>query len=310
LNTLELALTINGADWRNITPPGFDIPDQATSALAVLDARHAWVATNVPAPTVWRTSDGGRAWQPTRVKLCGGSCGPVVALDFLDARRGWASFVENGGGALGVTDDGGATWRALGTTPFLGTLHFVDTRHGWATSRIQPGSIFETSDGGTTWSSVARADPAATPVGAPVFLDASTVVAASVDEVQSSARVAVDRSTDGGRSWTTFLAPSRFDRAADGFTATSPSDWTLLVGEHLFRTADAGTHWTTLTPTRTRLRDVAFASRTEGWLLADVPACGVQIDGCIDQYLYATVDGGRTWALRSPTVGLTAERSP
>jgi photosystem II stability/assembly factor-like uncharacterized protein len=144
----------------------------------------------------------------------------------------------------------------------------------------------------------------------PVFLDASTVVAASVDDVQGRERVAVARSTDGGRSWTTFLAASRFDPAASQFTATSPSDWTLLDGEHVYRTADAGAHWTTLTPTRTRLRDVVFASRTEGWVLADVPACGVQIGGCIDQYLYATVDGGRTWALRSPTVGVTANRSP
>ncbi|HEX4491650.1 MAG TPA: YCF48-related protein [Acidimicrobiia bacterium] len=309
INTLGVALTSDGLKWRNITPPGFGNPVQSTSALAVLDARHAWIATNVPEPTIWRTSDGGHVWQPTHVSLCSGSCGPVVGLDFLDARNGWAAVVgENGGGALAVTDDGGTTWRGLGATPFLGPIHFADTQHGWATSRIQPGSIFRTDDGGSTWSSVARADPGATPIGSPVFVGAHTVVAASVTSDQ---RVLVEQSTDGGRAWATVHAPDAgpHDPYA-GVTATSASEWMLSDGARLYLTRDAGAHWTTLRPTHTRLVSVAFASRTDGWVQADVPDCGRPIGGCIDQYLYGTVDGGRTWTLRSPTAGITANRLP
>jgi photosystem II stability/assembly factor-like uncharacterized protein len=246
---------------------------------------------------------------------CAGACGPVVSIDFLDARRGWISYVRGGAGGLAATDDGGTTWNVLPQPPVLGPIHFVDAQHGWLTGKEQPGAIFRTTDGGASWTFVGPADASATTISAPVFFGTGTIVAAAINEYQTPERMTVTRSSDGGGSWTVARTPVEGDVVAhdptdDRFTATSPSDWILIDGERLYVTKDAGAHWTTLRPTHTRLREVAFTSRTEGWLLADIPDCGDQITECSDQYLYGTVDGGRTWTLRSPTAGITANRSP
>jgi len=95
--------------------------------------------------TVLFSDDAGRTWRqaktPTRATLS--------ALDFADARHGWAA---GHGGVVIATADGGETWTRAGdlgrdVVPFA--LHFDDAQKGMAVGAF--GFAAATSDGGRTW---------------------------------------------------------------------------------------------------------------------------------------------------------------
>jgi photosystem II stability/assembly factor-like uncharacterized protein len=317
LDSIGLSLTTDsGAQWRTVTPTA--IPADATTALSFVDARHGWLATDAPSPAVWRTADGGRSWHVARPSVCGLTCA-IVNLDFVDARHGFASLLTPAGfGALAASDDGGATWRFVAATTFVGPLRFVDARRGWAVSEapigshtIPAGIVLRTLDGGTTWHVVVAPQPGASPVMEPVFLDADTVLVATAAHDRGATTVIVSVTTDGSPGARP-SAPLRVTATPDEvqFSATSRSTWFVIAGSQLAVTTDAGRHWKTSRPTGATLHEVAFRTRDEGWLVADAPACAAHAEGCPVAYLYGTVDGGRTWTLRSPTVGVTANRSP
>jgi photosystem II stability/assembly factor-like uncharacterized protein len=91
--------------------------------------------------------DGGASWRALRVP----SRYDLESVDFVDARRGWATD-ENW--RLWRTRDGGRSW-----VPALGTggddvvaISFADARHGFATTADERvGQVLRTSDGGRTW---------------------------------------------------------------------------------------------------------------------------------------------------------------
>jgi len=111
------------------------------------------------------TSDGGVHW----------TMGPLKdqprSIFFLNDSQGWMV----GDDAIWATDESGASWRKIceqkkpdkkiGKTPSGGLITrvwFLDSQHGFA-SGLQK-SVFETQDGGKTWSDVeAAAEPNANP---------------------------------------------------------------------------------------------------------------------------------------------------
>lgn len=103
--------------------------------------------------TILLSDDEGRQWRqaksvPTRVTL--------TALQFLDAKRGWA--VGHGGIILG-TDDGGENWKILhraGDDAVFFSVRFSDERNGLVVGSF--GLALRTEDGGATWSPVTIGD--------------------------------------------------------------------------------------------------------------------------------------------------------
>jgi hypothetical protein len=91
-------------------------------------------------PIVLLTSDGGEHWTETPVKETG------LALYFLDDSTGW--MVTDKG--IWRTVEAGRAWTKLGRAP-SGMLRvwFTDSKHGF-TVGLQK-RIFETADGGDTW---------------------------------------------------------------------------------------------------------------------------------------------------------------
>ena len=171
---------------------------------------------------LYRTDDGGATWHPIGMPRVPYS---LVAVDFLDARRGflgggYAAVLEKGPSqVVFATKDGGRTWQrryvnphhgfsAHGGDPFA-RLHFVDARRGWATTGLCKccpsgpcvGTIYVTRDGGYTWRR-GEAEVQLTTIGADG--------AWAVPRCDLGCDV-LWRTTDAGRTWRPIARPDRIN---------------------------------------------------------------------------------------------------
>ncbi len=104
-------------------------------------------------PMVLITSDGGAHWTLNPVKEAG------ISLFFLDDSLGW--MVTSKG--LWQTEESGRNWHKLKSPKDILQVWFLDRQHGWAIGLHK--SVFETTDGGATWSPLeAAAKPGANPL--------------------------------------------------------------------------------------------------------------------------------------------------
>ena len=147
---------------------------------------------------ILHTTDGGATW----VRQASGTEEPLLAVDFVDERHGWAV-----GNFLLVlrTIDGGATWESTLAPapsedelmegapgePVLNAVAFVDEKRGWVFGEF--GTIATTTDGGQRWTLQER-KTTQTLFGA-TFWDARHGAA-----VGSSGTVL--ETSDGGATWT------------------------------------------------------------------------------------------------------------
>ncbi|MBL8516530.1 MAG: DUF4214 domain-containing protein [Betaproteobacteria bacterium] len=103
------------------------------------------------------SKDGGASWRDR--SPAGGAS--LTALQFVDARQGWALDRAGDGATVWRTQDGGASWLAapLPLSAPAGTinLHFVDGDTGFAIARLPSSAnfsfarLYATQDGGASW---------------------------------------------------------------------------------------------------------------------------------------------------------------
>ena len=269
-----------------------------------------------------RTNDGGVTWY--NVTPADASTDNFQA-DFiaLDANRAWTLVPDfsnyPNSGTLYQTRDGGMTWSKI-TVPFSsGGLHFLDEKNGWILADLGVGAgsnavaVFQTTNGGTTWTQKYTNDPNGTNAGDSLPLgglksgltplNMQTAWVSGV--VYSDGTVYLYRTEDGGANWsqvTTLTLPAeaqhaqvsfspiQFVSAQDAFLAVNiPSDQIQLA---VYVSHDAGNTWT-MTPTLIpNGRAVDFVSATDGFVHAD------------DQF-YLTHDAAQTWTSINPNVSFT-----
>ncbi len=145
---------------------------------------------------------------------------PLHAVQFVDAREGWAAGDE---GVIWHTIDGGQTWerQPTGVRASLRSLHFLNPYTGWAAGREEissggsAGVLLYTRDGGVKWQRVTlNALPGLNRVR---FADAKTgfIAGDGSDQYPSG----VFTTADSGRTWlplagkraTTWLAADLLD---------------------------------------------------------------------------------------------------
>lgn len=212
------------------------------------------------------TMDGGRTWTP------GTATADAMSLSVPTGDRlliaGHLVFQES--------RDGGATWADIAAD-----LPSLDI-HAFAQSTLEPdrmwaylagGGVFESEDGGVSWTEVFAGDV----LGLTAVAMEGSDVLYGIDPF-----VGLVRSTDGGTTWTPAGKPPT--SPVTSLTATADGGILVLGGpDGLYRSDDGGVTWRQVLESRTVL---ASAISEGGETLAAVTE---------DTVFYRSDDGGRTW---------------
>ncbi|HXO22022.1 MAG TPA: hypothetical protein VOA87_19065 [Thermoanaerobaculia bacterium] len=214
---------------------------------------------------VWKTTDGGRSWDPTSDHEVSLAIGALV-LDPADPRVLYAGTGEGnfsgdayyGNGVL-RTADGGGTWTSFAADMFLGNR--------FSRLAISPGSperlfaatgngLYRSIDSGTTWDLLAGGlpgGPAATDVVVHLARPATAYAAFYGEGIYKTAR-----SADASPAWTrlqTGLPSAGFSRIALGLAPSTPGtlyalfaadDFPAFTIDGFYRSTDGGAHWTAI----------------------------------------------------------------
>lgn len=224
-------------------------------------------------------------------------------LSFVSPDTGW---VVNGDGEIFRTVNGGDSFvrQFFKSTAHFRTVGFVNAKRGWAGNvgegefgATDPTAIYETSDGGATWSPVA-AFHGRTPKGICGIDIVNDSVVVAVGRVRGPAFFA--RTTDGGVTWhsksmTTYAAGlidvhffSPDSGIAVGLTNVEHSESRAVI----LRTTDGGVTWeqrALSTHPGEWAWKISFPSRNVGYVSIQHNAQDSAI------YFFKTTDGGVTW---------------
>jgi photosystem II stability/assembly factor-like uncharacterized protein len=252
----------------------------------------------------------------------------LSAIQRVSPRVGYIAAYDGTGLPLAKTSDGGTTWQRLAVpADHLTSLRFIDEQVGWAGGFVnrdvaqiacqqaapagaQPckGVVLRTEDGGRTWKTVI-AIPTNAIIGEPIrqieAVDAQRAWVLTLDEAPCQLPCSyLQRTTDGGKTWTTLLhgeiGAIRFASATRGWAAlnNTPSRGTVEVRE----TSDGGTTWITRMHTITGdVFGMDAATVDTAWLLTrDGAYC--TSSSCSQYALFRTDNGGMNWPfLGNPT---------
>lgn len=307
-----------GRTWSDVTPPGLSVSGSThyLEGLVALSPTRAWLTyggfSSSSRPILETTGDAGRHW--SRV---GELPTPGCTLQFTSVGDGTCVDAVGAMGSMPIgiyrTADGGASWHkifqsAISTTAAPGSIPFgcdKITRFESATKGFvyfwcaggTGATIYETTNGGVTWSPSDVVAPSPVPSGGggfggtPVFSARRGAVA-----YLGGSYSAVYVTTDGGRSFQPVYAPGTPRTwAVDLIT---PSKWRLTYAREILATNNAGHSWFAVTSgtvltARTYAKGappggfVDFVGTNDGWLTEN------QYDA--NSSLWRTTDAGRQW---------------
>ena len=319
-----------------------------------IDAGHSWYSVQAPTPTIYfsdsrtaygvnvvgapggwqvifyRSSDGGRTWQQSKVADLG-----VAQTEYF-----WRadSHLSNAGQGLVLvsqashfagldvqpigldcraytTDDGGASWSSSSAAPCLtevDNMAWSSDMAGWIAGPNDLNGIKVTFDGGRVWQPLYL--PVEWEIVTPELLLSDGPERARIvvshrsrsDSWNGRGILTVYRTNDGGRSWSeyyTFAAPPNTRVGASGdrmfsFSMLGPQHWRALAplndstGDEMVETYDGGMHWQVL-PSPTTGQG-ATISRAFWWDdrhgIADCWG-----EGDSRNTVWVTDDGGKSW---------------
>lgn len=262
--------------WQRPLPTGNQVQAIAVSGTT------AWAAGEVG--TLLKSVDAGATWTP----LHGPAMSTLSGVSFADEQNGWALSLD---GSVWRTTDGGVRWSAVPLPDDLSRealyapeiLVFsrlrVLVRGGYGVGIL-------TQDGGLSWTRLEGRIDAMTPSGSAFRLGA-----------RYPDPMAVERSADGGTSWTTVFTPplSRygyegaisFTDDLNGWFFTTDYDASYNLQPRIWRTTDGGNRWDELTVSGLQLNAFSPSLRMFG-------AAGWAWNGYAGS-VHRTVDGGSTW---------------
>jgi photosystem II stability/assembly factor-like uncharacterized protein len=240
-------------------------------------------------------------------------------IAFLDEQTAW---LVNTRGEVYGTSDAGARWDRLAQFPgdvFPRCVGFASARLGWVgninlTNIPKPDmALFETQDGGRTWSNVSSRIAGAPVAGLCGMRVLSSSVAVAVGRWNGPAVFV--KTVDGGRTWTsrnldaltgglvdvTFLDDD-IGFAVGGFGDGSSDTQQRASRVVVLATSDGGESWS--------VRYLGDRAGERGWKIQFVDAStghvSIEGPGAVGSVL-RTTDGGRTWERRLVAPGVSFE---
>lgn len=221
---------------------------------------------------------------------------------FVSPDTGWA---VSGAAEIHRTNDGGRTWtrQFFQSESHLRSVAFLDARRGFAGNvgldefgTKDPNALYETSDGGETWTPVSIFH-GRTPTGLCGMFVVNDSVVVAVGRVRGPSIFV--KTTDGGRTWTSKDMSAHAAGLIDVYF-THP-DTGFAVGlthvEHeqssgvVLATTDGGETWEerfTTTRTGEWLWKMSFPTRRTGY-------ASLQRNSRAPIYFLKTTDGGASW---------------
>jgi photosystem II stability/assembly factor-like uncharacterized protein len=193
---------------------------------------------------VWETRDGGDTWQPRTDNQPSLAMG-AIAFDpsnpsMVYAGTGEGDAIFRLGAGLLRSTDGGTTWAVHAAAPFVGSGFYdlvvdpLDGNHLLAGTRsgpfsvsptgiTAPGALYESTDGGATWTQRRNVRTWDFSMHPPVMGDPN-----STDEVFAGCEDGLFHSTNGGTTWSAVAlpgAPTSYDRIE---VCHAPSDGNIV----------------------------------------------------------------------------------
>lgn len=258
---------------------------------------------------VWHTSNGGSTWTEQTFPQ---GIGLVHKIYFQTDQQGWAVGVRNLSlypfaqtvCAMYYTENGGQTWMKKydPNIDFVFTdIMFTDSLSGWAVgfagnSAENGGSIFKTTDGGTTWTRIQQAytlwrvkfldSQRGYAVGAMYGAAWGPPVLRTIDSGATWQMIRMKKNNDQGLYGLSVFDKNVLAIGDEGYIATSTDAWGEFGfphGESLFTQKIISTLY--------QFEDIFFINEQKGW------AVGSKKNGPDDwaQVILHTSDNGQTW---------------
>jgi photosystem II stability/assembly factor-like uncharacterized protein len=214
----------------------------------------------------------------------------LLGVDFTTDSTG-VSVGELGG--VFTTGDSGETWvtRLNGAPTEVYGMDANDSLHAWAAGTF--GETQYTVDGGTTWKRVRVGSPYGHHYAIDFARD-NTRGWLVGDGDQSNNHGVVYRSLNGGKTWSLQLETGYLDIIYDVAAVTAKRAVAVSALGYIRYTTDGGTTWRKARRgAGSLLSAVDFTGKT-GWVAGN----GATVE--------KSVDGGKTWVVRSPNPGYGA----
>jgi photosystem II stability/assembly factor-like uncharacterized protein len=226
---------------------------------------------------------------------------------FCDADNGWA---VNSDGKILKTSNGGASWEPQFHAPgvYLRCVAFLDSQRGWVGTTTPESRLFETRDGGETWSAVTNLPALPEFICGLSVVDESTVYGSGTNSPRNTP--AVLKSTDGGRTWTSFDMSEHASLLVDIYFPEPDRGWVVggkadepnptvrsRVKPVVLFTGDGGETWQNLLVGM----EAEFPLGEWGWKIffVDETIGYISLENFSDGAVLKSTDGGKTW-LRKP----------
>ncbi|HEY9164628.1 MAG TPA: YCF48-related protein [Candidatus Kryptonia bacterium] len=232
-----LVTTDGGSSWKSVG--GGNLSTNNLFEIEALDASNALVFFNEVSPGwgayICRTTDAGGTWST----VYGGLTNIIFGMKMCDASNGFAlgePDVAGGKWIILKTTNGGAIWNNVANGPAEGSqlgsaMATVGTSNIWfGACDATTGSIYRSTDGGTSWSS--KAISTSQPMSL-AFSDEQNGFASCYDS-------SVVRTTDGGATWTSVTIPG----SGGTMIYACGNDVFASTGPNIYRSTDRGATWT------------------------------------------------------------------
>ncbi|MEK9138570.1 MAG: hypothetical protein AAB393_15715, partial [Bacteroidota bacterium] len=224
-NGVVLRTTNEGAAWLDAHISGGDVV-----TVAGLDENNAIVGTvSASGSRIWKTTNAGLTW------VARDSGRQYYNLQMVTSTVGYCAAGHVLGGELIKTTDGGDTWRSVLVPGAILDMFWYDTGRGWCL--LSNNVVFRTTNGGATWQFSLTTLPA-------IFsLHFNSPQLGLVGSQTGS----MNRSTDGGVTWTT--GPAAIPGAVLSMTGVpGTQEFWAPANTNVYYTSNAGNNWTTSPP--------------------------------------------------------------